>query len=178
MKAAIEEWCHRLEGALHPFQVITDHKNLEYIKSAERLNPRQARWALFFTRFNFTVTYRPGSKNGKADALSRQYDLPREHHISGPILPSSIILAPISWDMMEELREAQQQDPSPANTPPGKHYVPQALRLRIMQWVHTSLFSGHPGISRTLQLIQNYFWWNNMARDITNYVNQEIGRYL
>ncbi len=74
MKAAIEEWRHWLEGAAHPFQVITDHKNLEYIKSAKRLNPRQARWALFFTRFQFTVTYRPGSKNSKADALSRRYD--------------------------------------------------------------------------------------------------------
>uniref|UniRef100_A0A671KHG3 Gypsy retrotransposon integrase-like protein 1 n=1 Tax=Sinocyclocheilus anshuiensis TaxID=1608454 RepID=A0A671KHG3_9TELE len=71
---------------------------------------------------------------------------------------------------MEELREAQQQDPAPTNTPPRKHYVPQTLRLRIMQWVHTSLSSGHPGISRTLQLIQNSFWWSNMARDITDYV--------
>ncbi len=42
MKAAIEEWRHWLEAAVHPFRVITDHKNLEYIKSAKRLNPRQA----------------------------------------------------------------------------------------------------------------------------------------
>ncbi|KAK3506575.1 hypothetical protein QTP70_009901 [Hemibagrus guttatus] len=49
MKAAIKEWRHWLEGSTHPFQVITDHKNLEYIKSAKRLNPRQARWSLFFT---------------------------------------------------------------------------------------------------------------------------------
>ncbi len=59
MKAAIEEWRHWLEGAIHPFQVITDHKNLEYVKSAKRLNPHQARWSLFFSRFQFTVTYRP-----------------------------------------------------------------------------------------------------------------------
>lgn len=39
MKAAIEEWRHWLEVA-----VITDHKNIEYIKSAKCLNPRQARW--------------------------------------------------------------------------------------------------------------------------------------
>lgn len=61
MKAALEEWRHWLEGAVHPFQIITDHKNLEYIKGARRKNPRQARWSLFFTCFNFTVTYRPGS---------------------------------------------------------------------------------------------------------------------
>ncbi len=54
MKAALEEWRHWLEGAQHPFTVLTDHKNLEYLCSAKRLNPRQARWAMFFTRFNFS----------------------------------------------------------------------------------------------------------------------------
>ena len=48
VKVALEEWRHWLEGALHPFIVWTDHKNLEYIKQAKRLNSRQARWALFF----------------------------------------------------------------------------------------------------------------------------------
>ncbi len=57
-KAAFEEWRHWLEGAKHPFTVLTDHRNLEYLRSAKRLNHRQARWALFFTRFDFSVTYR------------------------------------------------------------------------------------------------------------------------
>ncbi|KAL0204546.1 hypothetical protein M9458_002564 [Cirrhinus mrigala] len=104
MKAAIEEWRHWLEGTTHPFQVITDHKNLEYFKGAKRLNPRQARWALFFTRFQFTVTYRPGSKNSKADALSRRHDLPVGALTPEPILPPTVILAPISWDIMEEIQ--------------------------------------------------------------------------
>ncbi len=69
-KAAMEKWRHWLEGALYPFIILTDHKNLEYLRSAKQLNPQQARWALFFIRFQFTVTYRPGSKNAKADALS------------------------------------------------------------------------------------------------------------
>ncbi|KAI2660547.1 Transposon Tf2-9 polyprotein [Labeo rohita] len=118
MKAAMEEWRHWLEGATHPFQVITDHKNLEYIKGAKRLNPRQARWALFFTRFQFTVTYRPGSKNSKANALSRRHDPPLEQQPPESILPPTVILAPISWDIMEEI---QLQDipvsPKPSNSP-------------------------------------------------------------
>ncbi len=28
----------------HPFVVYTDHRNLEYLREAKRLNPRQARW--------------------------------------------------------------------------------------------------------------------------------------
>ncbi|KAI3369484.1 hypothetical protein L3Q82_007699 [Scortum barcoo] len=55
VKAVLEEWRHWLEGAEQPFIVWTDHKNLEYLKSAKRLNSRQARWELFFSRFRFTL---------------------------------------------------------------------------------------------------------------------------
>ncbi|KAL0190891.1 hypothetical protein M9458_013589, partial [Cirrhinus mrigala] len=42
IKLALEEWRHWLEGATHPFTIITDHKNLQYLREARRLNPRQA----------------------------------------------------------------------------------------------------------------------------------------
>ncbi|KAI3356793.1 hypothetical protein L3Q82_003459 [Scortum barcoo] len=74
IKVALEEWHHWLEGAEQSFIVWTDHKNLEYLKSVKRLNSRQARWALFFGRFRFTLSYRPGSQNAKPDALSRLYE--------------------------------------------------------------------------------------------------------
>ena len=76
IKLALEEWRQWLEGAQVPFQVWTDHMNLEYLQTAKRLNSRQARWALFFSRFNFHLAYRPGSKNVKPDALSRYFESP------------------------------------------------------------------------------------------------------
>ncbi len=48
VKLALEERRHWLEDSGVPFIVWTDHKNLEYIRSAKCLNSRQARWALFF----------------------------------------------------------------------------------------------------------------------------------
>ncbi|KAI4898249.1 hypothetical protein NFI96_030537 [Prochilodus magdalenae] len=74
IKLAFEEWRHWLEGARHPFMVLTDHKNLEYLRNAKRLNSRQARWSLFFSRFDFRLTYHPGTRNAKADALSRLFE--------------------------------------------------------------------------------------------------------
>ncbi len=65
MKASFEEWRHWLEGAKVPFTVLIDHRNLEYIRSAKRLNPQQARWSLFFSRFDFKVTYRPDPRTAK-----------------------------------------------------------------------------------------------------------------
>ncbi|KAI2646401.1 Transposon Tf2-6 polyprotein [Labeo rohita] len=44
VKLALEEWRHWLEGSGVPFMVWTDHKNLEYIRTAKRLNSRQASW--------------------------------------------------------------------------------------------------------------------------------------
>lgn len=43
VKVILEEWQHWLEGADQPFLVWTDHKNLEYIRTAKQLNARQAR---------------------------------------------------------------------------------------------------------------------------------------
>lgn len=68
IKLALEEWRHWLEGATHPFVIYTDH---EYLRTAKCLTPCQAHWSLFFSRFQFTLSYRLGAKNTKAEALSR-----------------------------------------------------------------------------------------------------------
>jgi hypothetical protein len=69
---SFQEWRHLLEGAAHPVVVYTDHKNLEYFTSARVLNRRQARWNMSLSRFDFTITYRPGKQQGLSDALSRR----------------------------------------------------------------------------------------------------------
>ncbi|KAK3535527.1 hypothetical protein QTP70_016798 [Hemibagrus guttatus] len=120
IKAALEEWRHWLEGARHPFLVLTDHRNLEYFRSAKRLNPRQAQWALFFTQFEFSVTYCPLTKNSNADALSRQFEA-LQPDLS---LPAAAILAPVWWSLIEEIQQAHADKPPPANCPSTKVYVP------------------------------------------------------
>ena len=55
---ALEEWRHFLEGATHPVEIWTDHKNLEYFIIAKKLNCRQARWSLYLARFDFLLHHR------------------------------------------------------------------------------------------------------------------------
>ncbi|KAK3506293.1 hypothetical protein QTP70_001334 [Hemibagrus guttatus] len=110
---------HWLEGARHPFQVLTDHRNLEYLWGAKRLNARQARWAMFLTRLVFMVTYCPGSKNGKADALSRQFEAANEPRQPDLILPATAILAPVQWDLVEEIWWAHANE----RLPPAVHLL-------------------------------------------------------
>jgi len=41
---------------------------------AQKLNWRQAHWALYLSRFDFTLKHIPGTKMGKTDGLSRRLD--------------------------------------------------------------------------------------------------------
>jgi len=41
---------------------------------AQKLNWRQTRWALYFSRFNFTLKHILGVRIGKADRLSKRLD--------------------------------------------------------------------------------------------------------
>jgi len=41
---------------------------------AQKLNRRQARWALYLSRFDFLLKHVPGSRMEKADSLSRRLD--------------------------------------------------------------------------------------------------------
>ena len=70
----LETWRHLLEGAQSKFEIWTDHKNLEYFMKAQKLNRRQARWALYLSRFDFILKHVPGTKIGKVDGLSRRVD--------------------------------------------------------------------------------------------------------
>jgi len=71
----LEAWRHFLERSKSKFKVWTDHKNLEYFMSNQKLNQRQARWALYLSRFDFILKHIPESKMGKVDGLSRRPDL-------------------------------------------------------------------------------------------------------
>ena len=70
----LEAWRHFLEGAIMKFEIWTDHKNLEYFMKTQKLNRRQARWALYLLRFNFMLKHILGSKIGKVNSLSRRPD--------------------------------------------------------------------------------------------------------
>ena len=170
MKLALEEWRQWLEGAQVPFQVWTDHKNLEYLQTAKRLNLRQARWALFFSRFDLHLAYRPGSKNVKPDALSRYFESPIKEDQPETILRPELFINAIEMDIERTVKEAVGAEAAPSGCPDGRQYVPRGTRAQVIQWGHSSQLSGQPGANRTLTFIQCKFWWPEMREDIQNFV--------
>ncbi|KAG1925678.1 retrotransposable element [Pimephales promelas] len=135
VKLALEEWRHWLEGSGVPFIVWTDHKNLEYIRTAKRLNSRQARWALFFGRFDFVLSYRPGSKNIKPDSLSRIFD-PSERPVTPEcILPEKVVISTLVWEVESKVMTALDGVTPPPGCPPSRLFVPEGLRSDVIRWV-------------------------------------------
>jgi len=70
----LEEYRHHLEGHPHKVEIWLDHQNLIFFRTAQKLTRRQARWALFMTRFDFVLYHKPGKTMQAEDLLSRQAD--------------------------------------------------------------------------------------------------------
>ena len=164
---ALQEWRHWLEGTQELFLIWTDHKNLEYLRSARRLNSRQACWSLFLSQFNYTLSFRPRSKNGKPDALSRMFS-----NVSRPSTPGFIVSPPqivgaATWEIESPVRAAQRDHADPGT---GRLFVPQEIRSQVLQWGHSSKISCHPGARRTLLFHRQHFWWPGQAKDVREFV--------
>ncbi|KAK3516328.1 hypothetical protein QTP70_009381 [Hemibagrus guttatus] len=121
----------------------------------------------------FSITYCPCSE--KADSLSRQHKSLSPPITPDPILPPSFILAPIQWNLLEEIQQAHTKETKtpptpPLSCPPSKLYVLSMLCPTVLQWVHEAPSSGHQGICRNNQLVHNQFWWPTLAHDIEEYI--------
>lgn len=166
MKAALQEWRYLLKEAALPILIYTDHKNLEYLSTAKRLKPCQARWAQFFSRFVFHITYRPGLKNVKPEALPRMFDDPREPPVSDTILSEGNFLL-LQTDLLSRMKQALEGAPSPPGVTlmlreellrkKDKVFVPENVRLTILGLCHDHPLAGHFRIHKTLGLLRRTF---------------------
>ncbi len=71
---------------------------------------------------------------------------------------------------MTEIKHLNLQNPPPSDCPANLTYVPESLRPRLLSQVHTTLSSGHPGITATENLLRNRFWWPTLLTDTTKYI--------
>jgi len=72
---ALTEWRHHIQGSPFTTTVFSDHQNLMYYRNPQRLSPRQARWFLTLSEYDFDLKHLPGTKMIQSDALSRRPDL-------------------------------------------------------------------------------------------------------
>ncbi|KAK9397281.1 hypothetical protein NXF25_020642 [Crotalus adamanteus] len=191
IKWALSTWRHLLEGAQHPFEVWTDHRNLMVLQTPRRLAPKHVRWAQYFQRFRFSLKVVPGGKNFLADALSRlpQYDSKKEQVIQTIVPICSMDPAQTEGcakvvTLEEELQSVLLTDPWLQANPGllthrdglawyrNRLYIPSELRHRVFHQCHDSKVAGHFGFVKTLHLARRRFWWPSLRKDIERYVKE------
>ena len=67
-KFAIKTFRNCIYG--NKFTIVTDHKPLLWLKSADN-NTRVQKWRLKLSDYEFDIVYKPGKQNANADELSR-----------------------------------------------------------------------------------------------------------
>ncbi|RYN78876.1 hypothetical protein AA0119_g13535, partial [Alternaria tenuissima] len=137
-----KQWRHYLEGAQQTIQVLTDHNNLRSIRAVQKLNLRQARWALYLGAFDFEIKHRPGHSN-PADGPSRRVDYEQENTSLTQLLPT----------LQNKLLAKEEQSGARRSTPEP-----------------SSVGACHFGARRTLELISRLYYWPTLSQDVQDYV--------
>ena len=155
----LEVWRHLLEGAQYKFEIWMDHKNLEYFMKAQKLNRRQARWALYLSWFDFTLKHVVKTKMGKADGLSKDKDVVK-------------VVEEIKRVGVKELRGNEWKIEGDLVLKEGKVYVlkDEELRVEIIRLHHDMPTAGHGGRWKTVELVTRNYWWPGVTRDMGKYV--------
>lgn len=112
----------------------TSHKNFEYIKTAKCLKSHQAWWTVSYTWEN----------QGERTAKRTHSHVPIHQAPPKTTLPPSIQLAPIRWDIMEDIQQVLQSENLLLSVLPASNMYP-------------------PTFFTKSKLVQGSFWWLSLA---------------
>lgn len=54
--------------------------------------------------------------------------------------------------------------------PPGRIFIPPALRKKLLTWVHACRFAGHSNVTKTLKFLQKSYWWPAMKSHVQEFI--------
>jgi hypothetical protein len=186
---ACRNWRPFIAGSPHKIIIHTDHANLQYWQQPHKISRRIAREVLELSEFDIELRHIPGKSNGRADALSRRpdYDQGERDNEDVTVLPDHMFARATNSEMVLTPRFTSSQDEEILRPWIDPHNLKklngewwkehrrvvtgnQELRRKIIHNHHDLVAFGHPGISRTVDLVARFYWWPNMAKDVQEYV--------
>jgi hypothetical protein len=181
---SLDNWRSFLAGSPHKVIVYSDHQNLLYWKEPHKISRRVAREVLRLSEYDIEIRHIKGTSNGRADALSRRpdYDQGMEDNTNIVVLPDSMFARTITTLTQQHHQDEEYLklwvDPHQLKCLNGMWYkegrvvVTEDLegKRKIIKAHHDPPVHGHPGISKTVQLVERNYWWPRMRKDITDYV--------
>ena len=171
-------------GSPHKIIIHSDHQNLTYWKDPQKLSQRIARERLDLMEFDFEIHHIPGKANSHADTLSRRpdYDQGTKDNKNIIVLPEDVFVraVTIAGDEQEQEEETVKPWVNPHKLKrvngvwykEGRQVITGSLndKRAIIKSHHDPPIYGHPGISKTTQLVERDYWWPQMKLDIVDYV--------
>ena len=195
---ALVEWRQYLQGTSHPVSVLTDHKNLSYLKDPHKLSRQQACWSLFLQDFDLAWKVTPGTHMGPTDALSRRDHLDTTgDNVDTPILPDPMVINSLDLTLAHHIKSSSASDPfvlkalaaldkgSPLFTRASlsdwsfdnvhlyfhnRMFVPPSARSALLHSIHSSPLSGHMGVFHTKAILEWDFWWPGLSTFVKHFI--------
>ncbi|OWZ03581.1 reverse transcriptase [Phytophthora megakarya] len=170
-----------------PFIVETNHRSLETIFTQKTISRRVARWYDELSEYPIRFRYIPGKENVVADGLSRHPDFFDKEPITLASLSTrSKFQQRVKQDIDNLVKEAclsakkrgrhqirnlerynidnkkifyqSPSDELPRLVPPN---IPEVID-GILHEFHDGKCYGHPGVERTLRLVEKNYYWRYM----------------
>ena len=111
---ALDEWQHYIQGSPHTTTVLSDHLNLTYWRSPQKLNPRQAQWSLKLSEYDLKLVHMPGTRMIQSDALSRRPDLCPEDdnpfNTEQTMLGNDLFIRLIDIELQQQIADSTDMD--------------------------------------------------------------------
>ena len=191
---ALKIWKHYLYG--EKCRIFTDHKSLKYLLTQKDLNLRQRRWLELLKDYDCIIDYHPGKANVVADALSRKMiSAMTLKDYDWRLAPDGALLARLNVipDLRQIIVNDQKNDAKlqelaqlasigdktdfAIDESEGLLYknrlsVPNDMELKkkILYESHNTVFTMHPGSNKMYLDMKQFYWWQGMKRDISEYV--------
>ncbi|KAI3740084.1 hypothetical protein L2E82_30502 [Cichorium intybus] len=174
---ALDHWSHYVRA--NHFILHSDHESLKYINGQQKLSTRHAKWVEFLQSFHFSAKYKDGKSNVVADALSRRYTL--------------LATLDVRFLGFETLKDYYETDVDfrdvfgkCAGGPHGEYMVQNgflfkgnrlcvpkhAIRELLVCEAHGGGLAGHFGVTKTLEVLKDHFFWPKMLEDVTKIVGK------
>lgn len=173
--SAVEKFRPWIDGV--KFTVVTDHSSLRWLQNLKEPHGNLARWAVRLQAFDIEFEHRPGKQMAAPDALSRAIDI---------IVINKDATTNDKWyQKIRQLAKDGRVDRykyengyvyrrGKYDTHAGDRLwtmcVPRELVAEVLREKHD--LASHMGFWKTLKAIQSSYYWQDMHKDIYQYVTQ------
>jgi RNase H-like domain found in reverse transcriptase/Integrase zinc binding domain/Integrase core domain len=116
---ALKEWRHYIQGSGHTTIVYSNHNDLMYFQTAQKLNDWQARLSLYLSGFDLKLIHLPETRMVQSDTLSRQPDYGTDKWIEEEdkvVLPDNLFINLLDTELQEWILNGKELDLDVKNT--------------------------------------------------------------